>query len=32
MSLADLYSEPLISNANEYLEFIFFFSLIYSDS
>lgn len=31
MSLADLYSEPLISNANEYLEFIFF-SLIYSDS
>lgn len=25
MSLADLYCEPLISNANEYLEFIFFF-------
>lgn len=25
MSLADLYSEPLINNANEYLEFFFFF-------
>lgn len=29
MSLADLYSEPLISNANEYLEFIFFFSHLF---